>query len=32
MKDDIFQKKNQDFIIAQPLNKIFSFLDMSNAI
>jgi hypothetical protein len=28
MKDDIFQKKNQDFIIAQPLNEIFSFFDM----
>jgi hypothetical protein len=24
MKDDIFQKKNQDFIIAQPLNEMFS--------
>jgi hypothetical protein len=28
MKDDIFQKKNQDFIISQPLNDMFSFFDM----
>jgi hypothetical protein len=27
MKDDIF-KKNQDFIIEQPLNEMFSFFDM----
>jgi hypothetical protein len=28
MKDDIFQQKNQDFIIAQPLNEMFLYFDM----
>jgi hypothetical protein len=25
---NVFFKKNQDFIIAQPLNEMFSFFDM----
>jgi hypothetical protein len=28
IKDDIFQKKKQDFIIAQLPDEMFSFLDM----
>jgi hypothetical protein len=28
MKDDMYFKKFQDFIIAQPLNDMFSLFDM----
>jgi hypothetical protein len=28
MKDDIFQKKNHNFIIAQPFSEMFLFVDM----
>jgi hypothetical protein len=28
MKGDIFQKKNQDFIMEKPLNEMLSLFDM----